>query len=117
MRRQRRGQRGRRTQAQVPGLACAAVGPQRAASDRGVCAEDPRAERELGAALLPVQGAAVRVQARRQDAPRLPPHNTTLVSGNIYVDSETTSTKTERMYCFRLRQALRTRSCLLRIFS
>ena len=88
MRRQRRGQRGRRTQAQVPGLACAAVGPQRAASDRGVCAEDPRAERELGAALLPVQGAAVRVQARRQDAPRLPPHNTTLVSGNIYVDSE-----------------------------
>ena len=89
MRRQRRGQRGRRTQAQVPGLACAAVGPQRAARDRGVSAEDPRAERELGAALLPVQGAAVRVQARRQDAPRLPPHNTTLVSGKIYVESET----------------------------
>ena len=79
----------RRTQAQVPGLAGAAVGPRRAARHRGVGAEDPRAERELGAALLPVQGAAVRVQARRQDAPRLPPLNTTLVSGNIYVNSET----------------------------
>ena len=81
--------RGRRTQAQIPGLVGAAVGPRRAARHRGVGAEDPRAERELGAALLPVQGAAVRVQARRQDAPRLPPLNPALVSGNIYVNSET----------------------------
>ena len=89
MRWQRRERRGRRTQAQVPGLAGAAVGPRRAARHRGVGAEDPRAERELGAALLPVQGAAVRVQARRQDAPRLPPLNPALVSGNICMDSET----------------------------